>query len=209
METAIENPIISNRIDDSRQFSKQFLIFQSYQGSQLDNFLNPKRNSYLFNCFKYHRHALSKMGTAIMISNHSLNECPESYTCLYDQMITDNLINKTEVISYNISEQVLDGYLVDNREQIISFIESNIDIIKVLDEAEYYAGMYYDNYRLLLAVHEDSYTGEPHLNILILNNLPFSDALSKEDRLFKDWFIQYFKQYNGKINIRSEYSDEF
>lgn len=97
------------------------------------------------------------------------------------------------------------NYKIENEARVTSFIRKYPFLLSLLEEAPNQIHRVFGNdVSLYLELHSDSQEGWDELFIVIKSKYSVEKAISLENRLAKEWFLDKMEVTQGKLNITEE-----
>jgi len=98
------------------------------------------------------------------------------------------------------------GFILDNPDDVIKFIDKHPKIMKILEESKDQISKYFDDFNLHLGYYMDPEESYDLLNLIILTDISDKQSIKqmgkKESQLFDAWFKDHYKSLDGKMTIR-------
>ncbi len=95
-------------------------------------------------------------------------------------------------------------YIFDNPKEIKNFLLTNDYLIEILFEAPCYIYRIFGQVPIHLELHHDPEEGWDELFVVIKSTYSPEEAISLENRLAEEWFLDKMKATQGRLNIIEE-----
>jgi len=91
-----------------------------------------------------------------------------------------------------------------NKTAIINYLNSNLDLVPVLEQAYSYINKIFGDVPIYLELHKDPEEDWYELFIVINTALAPEDAIKLESRLFDEWFVNIISKVGNRLCFTEE-----